>query len=162
MPNWERSYLEVIGNTPEAVSAVRKVLEDEEGRITFDHLAPMPEILKRTVSPRDTLTMQLEGTEFGERPPTSLERFEAWLTGAKDWYSWACTNWSTKWGPSDRVPVVVSEDGCKAVYQFETPWGPPSAFYNKLYAFIWKMRDEEHDGDDDWDVEIRPWSYHAG
>lgn len=164
MPNWQSNCWELVGERPEAVAAVRKVLEDEDGLLTFDHLAPMPKVLERTVSPRDTPTMfegSHEAGDYRERSPTSLERFEIWVTGARDWWEWQIREWGVKWGPSSCGKVAVSDDGCEAVYYFFTPWGPPDGFLDKVRDFVERMQ-EEHGGDHTWYVEVRPWSYDAG
>lgn len=58
-----------------------------------------------------------------------FETFVPFPNGEWD-YSWAVENWGTKWDASNQD---VMEDGNNALaLSFDTAWGPPTGFYDKL------------------------------
>ena len=57
-------------------------------------------------------------------------------------YSWESENWGCKWGASDPT-LWVSEDSALH-YGFDTPWGPPEAFIEKISLEWPKLHFELH------------------
>ena len=54
-------------------------------------------------------------------------------TGYANWYDWACDNWGTKWDAKDSEVDDRSDKG-EIIVDFETPWGAPEAWFQKLVA----------------------------
>ena len=49
--------------------------------------------------------------------------------GAINWYEWAWANWGVKWNANT---TDIEEDEDELVLYFDTPWGPPSGWLEKL------------------------------
>ena len=49
--------------------------------------------------------------------------------GCDNWYDWSIKNWGVKWNASD---TQIWEDGDLVCVSFDTPWGPPVEFLQKL------------------------------
>lgn len=56
--------------------------------------------------------------------------------GHSDWYSWAITNWGTKWNAYDFSDLCRQEkvSYSKAVFSFSTAWSPPIPVFVELVA----------------------------
>lgn len=134
MPNHVANILTVKG-TPEQVKEVMDILVNENGNITFDKFAPMPEDLVKVTSPVSVVSQK----EYDEKK-AELERKLAsgesvWSTtlpitkkmqkeyiekyGVDNWYDWAKLNWGTKWGAYDGYKI---DDN--TVF-FQTAWNTP-------------------------------------
>lgn len=50
--------------------------------------------------------------------------------GCKDWYSWACSNWGTKWNSYDNGEWNIGVNDA-SIY-FETAWSPPMPVIHAL------------------------------
>lgn len=53
-----------------------------------------------------------------------------------NWYDWCCTNWGTKWDASE-VRLVRHGDSIEA--RFDTAWGPPIEWYQKMLALGFRI-----------------------
>jgi hypothetical protein len=54
----------------------------------------------------------------------------------EDWYSWNLENWGTKWDTTPEV-LEVTENSIKL--SFDTAWGPPIQFYEKMEETGYKI-----------------------
>lgn len=136
MPNWHTNYVAVIGE-PEAV---KKIPADFD----FQKICPMPEELKGTTSPTETVDTQAQADEINARCPgkaitadEAAERLRKY--GAVDWYAWSLAHWGSKWPASDveeagglETPEGASQPVSVRRWSFETPWAPPYTLYRKL------------------------------
>ena len=136
MPNWHFNEWTLEsddrGKLERAVGFLVK-----NGAVDFSIVAPMPECLEGTVSPRDVPTISIEpppGRKSPtERPATAEEAEAIRATGCNDWYEWQRRNWGVKWGASETLPhgpEMVNERWHFGV-EFSTPWGPPTGFMLK-------------------------------
>lgn len=110
MPNWCKNNLKILGDELEVKRCV-KLIQNDKGEMTFDKAVPMPLPLKSTTSPSQKKNKHL---------------IDAY--GTDNWYNWSIKNWGVKWdacesefNPDDDITVT-----------FETPWGPPVEFLQKL------------------------------
>ena len=70
----------------------------------------------------------------------SLEKIIPYPNGVWD-YDWCNRNWGTKWdttGPAGEFHTytdspLIMRDGNVLVYNFDTPWGPPTGIVKYLY-----------------------------
>ncbi len=62
--------------------------------------------------------------ELGKKYVENLEKY-----GVANWYDWANKNWGTKWNACDST---YSLDGDEVFIEFDTAWGPPTEWLNKL------------------------------
>lgn len=162
MPNWVYNNLTAQNDAARAFQ--KDKLLNDENNITFNKLAPMPEILGNIgnpayvdeefstkkyldmgyiVSPLGYATKIREGGDIRERcvmsPDCKRELKKAY--GDMDWYSWRLRNWGTKWEPTD-----LELDG--DTYRFNTAWDPPFAIIYKLAqacpegAWYWSYEEE--------------------
>ena len=122
MPNWCNNSLSLVGPTEE----LKKLRQAYIDGTLFEAILPCPKKL---------LEQQADGSD---RPELVKEY------GYSDWYSFATTEWGTKWD-------VGSEDGdmCEEIvpngnddeigetarwsFFFDTAWSPPIGIYEKLF-----------------------------
>jgi len=62
------------------------------------------------------------------------------LYGDKTWYTWCPRNWGTKWDACECS--VITEKPNRVVYQFDTAWGPPIEWLEKVAAMYPKLHFE--------------------
>ena len=113
MPNWCNNNIEIIG--PKA--KVDKLIEGAKKGQFLDTLRPMPKALRNTESTSDKEVM-------AKQP---------WVEGHNNWYSWACSEWGTKWecdiydgSIKEQEELFGPDDGDKKVeFGFDTAWSPP-------------------------------------
>jgi len=102
------------------------IVEDrQKNMLSFHAFVPVPdEILARTY-----------GGEYEERNVDSWEEQsdEHWLGNKKlpCGYDWERENWGCKWGACE-VRLFKRKAGDPLEYAFETPWGPPEEFLDKV------------------------------
>jgi len=135
MPN-HVSNIVTFNGSKEEIEAVFDILENDEGGITFDKFAPMPEELKGTKSPvtiisEEEFLFQQERIEKGDLTKDEVrfgisrgisKTHQIYLIekyGADNWYDWSTQNWGTKWGAYDGNFI---DD--KSIY-FQTAWATP-------------------------------------
>lgn len=61
-------------------------------------------------------------TEMGKAITECKEKY-----GAKDWYTWRCAHWGTKWDASD-----IEYDEEEQTVRFDTAWAPPEPVLAKI------------------------------
>lgn len=160
MPNWCENNLEVNGSPDDVQAFYDAIHDGEKendyGKMVTvlditGKLMPMPEILRGTRSPVPTGEFDEDGqfTKLVEdetneywTPETYEERKKEHNdlveqaekavaeTGFSDWYSWANTNWGTKWGScevlSNGVAVANDNGTASRFINYDTAWGPLS------------------------------------
>ena len=123
MPNWCKNNLRIVSNG-EKVLDVLELLKDEDGEMTFNKIVPMPKELEGTTSP-------VQDTVPEEERNKLVEKY-----GADNWYDWRCKNWGVKWDASESG---FWKDGDDWIISFQTPWGPPIEFIQKMSKQFDKM-----------------------
>lgn len=111
MPNWCYNRVTIEHDDAEKIA---KLLEAIKEKRFFNHIVPMPEAMRNTVSP--------------SAPNHELLN----LYGASNWYDWSIAHWGTKW--EARVEDIEEDTNCLNLY-FETAWGPPIQVYD---AMLWQ------------------------
>lgn len=87
-----------VTNIVVARKEVIDALLNEKGRVDFERIIPMPEIIYRgALSFEDEIRLQ-----------------------GRDWYNWSIANWGTKWNAYD------SERLSDTKVQFDTAWSHPA------------------------------------
>lgn len=110
MPNWCENTLKVTGKEIELKRFVDAAKTDEL-ELSFDKLVPMPKELENTKSPGDT----------------------------PNWWDWRIANWGTKWDLSaDSTSVTIKRR--VAWYSFDTAWGPPTEWLEKVSVLFPKLK----------------------
>jgi hypothetical protein len=162
MPNHYTTELRIDPGT-ERLEAIREAIF-KDGRVTFEILIPMPEILRRTHSGGATIDGQrarvwmedevptADGkTETVARLPTPEEQAEIDATGAANWYDWANDHWGTKWDAYESEELVALDD--QLHLRFQTAWGPPvpwiGALRRRFPAAVILARGHD-EGEDPW------------
>ena len=98
---------------------------EEEYRASFTKLME---------NPNAKLEYKNERAEEMKKFPTLASQGEVYVTnkekyGAETWYEWRNLNWGCKWNASESY---VEETGDLLEISFNTPWGPPSGWLEKL------------------------------
>jgi hypothetical protein len=96
----------------------------KKSNLSFHALVPVPREVM--LSPYDPASLK----EAVQKYPEWFSRFPNICAG----YDWESNNWGCKWGASDVGEPNVTDvgEGSVAEYNFETPWGPPREFMNKV------------------------------
>ena len=123
MPNWCQNNLRIRGNG-EKVMEVLAILKDDDGNVTFNNVAPLPEELRGTTAPTPDDVPEEERKRLKDK------------YGADNWYDWQIKNWGCKWDASESN--FWEEDG-DPIVSFQTPWGPPIEFIRKLSKLFKNM-----------------------
>jgi len=118
MPNWCNNKLVIYGSE-HALTSFMSAAKNEETKFSMGVFFPMPDEIRNTNSPS-------RATE--EEKQDLINRY-----GAEDWYGWAINNWGTKWDFSAESVSEEYQDG-EVEIDFETAWGPPDKFMEKLAA----------------------------
>ena len=108
MPNWCDNSLSLVGPTKE-LKRLRQAYIDAE---LFEAILPCPKELKDT-------------TADGSTNEDLVKKH-----GHSNWYSFATTEWGTKW---DSKPDDFFLDGDNMEIYFDTAWSPPIKFYTELF-----------------------------
>lgn len=134
MPNWVSNSLTISVATEERRDEIMAILG-----------APVV----RATSNEDSWEVETEASQplsYWNIDAPPVEKYEEYfgLSGWKDgvrygdgsynWYNWNNNNWGCKWDATE-VDVETFDlfDGRWCVtYHFESPWSPPSEFYEKL------------------------------
>ena len=110
MPNWCNNRI-VITGPKNKLEVLEKAVNEGE---LLEAMYPMPKDLRDTTA---------DGTER----PALVEKH-----GHSDWYSWATTNWGTKWdicepyGIKWRTELLGQPDGwAELSFSFDSAWSPP-------------------------------------
>jgi hypothetical protein len=140
MPNWCYNELEVHGEVSELrrlVDATKTTYKDEETGKTkettgLNHLFPCPEELTNTVS--GWLGDGEDQKKLEEKQEVNIKKY-----GHRDWYSWCCSNWGTKWGACefDWTSFItendkVDDDAKYIGAYFESAWSPAEGLIRQI------------------------------
>jgi len=140
MPNWCNNNVEISGPN-KIIDQIEKIVDESkntEGQGLLDWMKPMPKEL------RDTTADMKEDKKM-------LKKY-----GHSDWYSWANSEWGTKWDISsefysvDRQYHTEQDEGTSTIrFGFDSAWAPP------LTAFAdWLDKNEE--------CSLKCWYYEPG
>jgi len=120
MPNWCMNNLKIEGNG-EKMLELLEFIKNDNGEMTFEKFMPCPKELEESPAPNND---EDKAKEFEKK------------YGAADWYHWRLQNWGCKWDASEST---FWKDGDDWFVQFQTPWGPPINFFDKLSQQFNKM-----------------------
>lgn len=157
MPNHVSSNLTITGPADDVRRFVTAVDRSAAGGEAFDFngVLPMPEELVGTKSPTSIQTPaeidalwaewtrrkdagELKDWEISGGAPRGLgitqAASEALIAkyGSDNWYSWAITNWGTKWGAYDTTEWIVTDGDngyATATIAYNTAWSPATSFF---------------------------------
>lgn len=147
MPNHISTNLYVAGDEAEVKRFVEAASQNNEN-FHFDNLFPMPAELREVSSPVKILTQaeydkaKAENAALPANHPfkemgfgITKEMHAALVAkyGHADWYTWACSNWGTKWGCYDATPFEVVDNSTYTVKtHYNTAWSPATPFFEKV------------------------------
>jgi hypothetical protein len=126
MPNWCNNTVELFHEDPAMIKRAEVAFND--GKL-LNEFIPLPAELQDTTAP------------VREVSATTEELIEKY--GAADWYSWCVGNWGTKWDISP-YGCEISDDGV-LIGSFDSPWGPPTAAYEKLEELGFSVKAYYHE-----------------
>lgn len=138
MPNHVTNRLTIIGDEnkiKECLNAIKGVWkdypEDDNRRIDFNKIIPMPEEIKNTQAPnRDE-----------KQAKKLIKKY-----GCANWYDWSIANWGTKWNAYS-FDEYVSEGN---VIIFNTAWSTPKPVILALSKKYSELEFEVIYADEDW------------
>lgn len=139
MPNWCSNRL-IIHAPQHALTSFMSKAKTDKGDFTMSAFIPMPEELSQIhtgstfiddVQVNEWLIVESDQGEKVNVPLTPAYRQELIEQhGTVSWYDWALANWGTKWDIDASVSWSDEED-CVTI-DFDTAWGPPTEFVEKL------------------------------
>jgi len=123
MPNWCTNGLTVEGD-PDKVQKFREdntyvEVGEDAGMASGDH-----RVLPLSFEAKYPTPRQADGKLIGEGPKVT--------PGMPDWYQWRIDNWGTKWDLTEETDV--EHDGDYIHYSFDSAWGPPAIWVEKVAA----------------------------
>ena len=141
MPNWVNNAVSFTADTKEQMDEFIDVMTQPRPYLKEDPEHPYrgmpyaPENLEygprefsfwNIVRPEDEILPEY----WGEEPKLGFA--ESLKATTNHWYDWNSRNWGCKWDA--KVEDEVREDDLNWNVMFETPWGPPTEFYEALVA----------------------------
>jgi hypothetical protein len=151
MPNWTSNTIRAEGDEIDLRTFLDTV-KWEDRIFDFNRIIPMPELLKHTGSGGRTIDSTKVSEWYVISPEkdsladdTSVRLFtpeeEAMLAeiGHRDWYTWSCANWGTKWNAcrAELAENCVS-DGYVEI-RFDTAWAVPTPILEKMFEMFPKL-----------------------
>ena len=124
MPNHVTSVIVVTGPESDVATFVAAHFKKAGNEaypdwFDFETIIPRPESVAKTVS------------ASGLTPQQQADQNAAFAeTGFRDWYSWACHNWGTKWNSYSGKIEERSEGRLRV--RFETAWSFPDPIFEAL------------------------------
>lgn len=116
MPNWCQNTVEITHEDPAKIQRLAQAMEENH---FFEHVIPVPAILKDTTAP----------TQEGDEAAAEARRQE---TGYADWYDFCVNRWGTKWDVDCQGTVDVEDDYSVVRAAFDSAWAPPVGIYEEL------------------------------
>jgi len=108
---------------------------EDDAKFSFQNILPCPQEL-RDHSSGSLCTEE----EYADQEPCKFDGSKRMTEkmarefkekyGAKDWYTWCCNNWGTKWDTCEECIDVNEEDEIEVT--FETAWNPATLIYDHL------------------------------
>ena len=108
MPNWCNNNVEISG-PKKVIDQIEKIVDEKKnkkGQGLLDWMVPMPKELRET---------QADGTERKDL----IKKY-----GHSDWYSWANSEWGTKWDCANDFYGFDRKDESTITFGFDTAWAP--------------------------------------
>lgn len=137
MPNWCQSdlFVTALPKNKEERKSFPKMLkrfinhaEGEHGCLDMNKFVPYPNDFSNADKKAYAIHEKWDTLNKEEKDKTPYPNIEdGYNHGGYDWY---IRNWGTKWNFSE--PILASQEKLKAVYTFETPWGPPAPIIVKM------------------------------
>lgn len=153
MPNWAFNTVEIVGNAED----IRKIKEQlnkpftkksskmverdgVDGKKKWEFEDFMETFSNPTfalwniIAPTDIEAYEKNRDMSDSIPlsdPNWWEKTQAMQKTQKDWYSWNCTNWGTKWDCANsdddeyKETALTHESEGKLIYNFQTAWCSP-------------------------------------
>ena len=145
MPNWVSNTVVVTHDQPPVLETLYNVFNSDA---PFNTLNPEPDW---SIIPDDKGVIPAKKvTKIKDMDGNTKELvILRWPDGSQDtrWRTWRNENWGCKWDIDvDYIDYSVGNN--LLVMEFETPWSPPDAIYEKLcgmgYEFLrWAWQDED-------------------
>lgn len=154
MPNWVYNTLTASGDKQEvkrfvdqaSKSHVRKYMkyDFDSGEMNWNEETVETDFsFWNFVRPEEEILEEYYGAE----PAKSLAdvlKFEG-----NHWYDWNVRNWGCKWDASE-IYAEEQDEETRALYEFQTPWGPPMEAFEAMAAqfpeLTLELRYEEEQG----------------
>ena len=124
MPNWCYNRVEIHSEKEGAIRRFKDFVEDGDNPFSLNKIMPMPNAVAASLEPNPNHPPELE-------IPTS-----------DDWYHWRNEVWGVKWDTSEPngedgryaglEPCSMNTYETYLLYNFDTPWGPPTGIYKYL------------------------------
>lgn len=131
MPNWCYTNMEVRGKYEDLVrfrEAIRVRNRNEaHDEWSLNQLYPIPEELANTVS--GWTSDEAEQAKREAQYAANKEKY-----GFKDWYDWACGNWSSKWGAVDvQFDDPDFDETTNSIdLRYQSAWGPATGLIVRI------------------------------
>ena len=121
MPNWCNNAVSFTHADSSFIDRIEQACNKDK---LFSEFHPCPKELIETRS-------GFFGSEgYGAELQKFTEDLNMKYFGFKDWYSWNTNNWGTKWEACEITYDRYDENTISL--NFDTAWGPPIAFYEKM------------------------------
>ena len=126
MPNWCYNRVEIYSEKEEAIRKFRDFARDGERYFSLEKIMPMPQKVAASLEPNP------------DYPP------EMHIPSGDDWYEWRNKMWGVKWdtrppsgenGMYEGLPEVHGNYDYEIIYNFDTPWCPPTGIYRYLAEY---------------------------
>ena len=122
MPNWCSNGVTITHEDPAKISALAEAME--AGKF-LNHIIPVPEALKETMS-----------GSYGDPEQQALleaqTKYNIETYGYGNWYDFCVARWGTKWDVDCQGTLSLSNDGLTVEASFDSAWSPPIGVYEKM------------------------------
>jgi len=122
MPNWCQNGVTISHEDPEKIRALADAME--KGQF-LDHVIPVPEALKETMS--GSFGDEAKQAELEAQTARNIETH-----GYGNWYDFCVNRWGTKWDVDCNGTITLSDCGTIVDAGFDSAWAPPTAVYEAL------------------------------
>jgi len=122
MPNWCSNGVTITHEDPAKISALAEAME--AGKF-LNHIIPVPEALKETMS-----------GSYGDPEQQALleaqTKYNIETYGYGNWYDFCVARWGTKWDVDCQGTISISDDGQTVEASFDSAWAPPIGVYEQM------------------------------
>jgi len=126
MPNWNQNTATFRHADP---AQVDRLVDGFVNDRLFGEFFPTPKELSETVEIGEHYNERVAALEAA-----NLEKF-----GYAGWYDWNIDAWGTKWDVGEEMDSVARIDERTVRLSYDTAWGPPIAFYEKMSEAGWEI-----------------------